>query len=167
MAIEGVEHKFKALIGGIASTLRPYGFAKRGNAFRLLSDDNTAIIHVQRSQWSTGNTIHFTLNAGVVCGRLLDDFETDVSKAGIWDAQLRERIGAFLPKREDKWWTIDMDTQPDVMFAEIESLLRPAVQFVVEHLSDAQLISLWETGASPGLTDGQRQRYLRELKVAR
>lgn len=166
MANDVVEERFKALLMGIGACLKPHGFAKRGNAYRRLSSGNSAIIEAQRSQSSNGDTIRFTLNVGVICGRLLDDYQPEISKAGSMHAHLRERIGAFLPTHEDKWWTIDASTNPDEMVAEIESLLSASAQFLLDHATDAQLISLWETGVSPGLTAGQRQRCLRELKAA-
>lgn len=166
MANDRVEQNFKAVLAGIGACLSAHGFAKRGNAYRRLSSGNSAIIEVQRSQSSTSNAIRFTLNVGVICGRLLDDFQPNASKAGSMHAHLRERIGAFLPTREDKWWVIDAATNPDDLASEIGDLLDAPVQFLLDHLTDVQLISLWETGTSPGLTKVQRQRYLRELKAA-
>jgi hypothetical protein len=166
MANEDVERTFKALLSGIGHHLKPRGFRKRGSAFRHLTSDNVAIIEVQRSQSGTAGLVRFTLNAGVICGRLLDEHDPDIAKAGAAYAHLRRRIGEFLTDPTDKWWDLDAATNPGGLLDELGRLLDQAAVYLVDHASDARLIALWESGQSPGLTDGHRQRLLRELKAA-
>ena len=166
MADESVEQTFKALLDGIGRKLGAQGFTKRGNAFRRVSSGNSAIVEVQRSQSSASGAVRFTFNVGIICGRLLDEYQPDVSKAGSMHAHLRKRIGEFLPEPMDRWWDLDGTTEADDLVTELCSLLDVATRFLLDHANDAQLIALWESGQSPGLTDGQRQRVLRELKAA-
>lgn len=165
MANAIAEQNFKELLDGIGRKLKPQGFIKRGNAFRRVASGNSAIIELQRSQSSTSDTIRFTINVGIICGRLLDEFQQDVSKAGSMDAHLRKRIGEFLPKPADQWWDLDGTTEANALVTELSPLLDIATRFLLDHADDAQLIALWESGQSPGLTDRQRQRVLSELKA--
>src|SRR6185312_4383665 len=107
--------KFKVILDGINRELAPRGFRKRGSSWRLLAEGNAALFEVQRSQTSTADAIRFTLNVGVVSRRLLDEEEAgiDVSRATSPYAHLRERLGAFLPESEDRWWTLDRQTEPN------------------------------------------------------
>ncbi|MBO9707828.1 MAG: DUF4304 domain-containing protein [Caulobacter sp.] len=166
MAAENIEQAFKVVLGQIADHLKPHGFSKRGNAFRRLSSGNAIVVEVQRSQSSTNDFVRFTFNVGVVSGRLLEERQPDVSKVGAMDAHLRERIGQFLANPADKWWELDAGTKPIDLVTDLAPLLDAAVRFLQAHADDAQLIELWESGQSPGLTDFQRQRFLRELKAA-
>ena len=165
MSDESVEQNFKDLLVGIGRKLKAQGFTKRGNAFRRLASGNSAIVEVQRSQSSSSDTVRFSINVGIVCGRLLDEHQPDVSKAGSMHAHLRARIGAFLPEPTDQWWDMDGTTETGVLITELSPLLDAATRFLLDHADDAQLIALWESGQSPGLTDHQRQRVLSELKT--
>jgi hypothetical protein len=165
MSNEIVEQNFKELLDGIGRRLKAQGFTKRGHAFRRVASGNSAIVEVQRSQTSTSDAIRFTINVGIVCGRLLDEHQPDVSKAGSMHAHLRKRIGEFLPAPTDQWWDLDDTTEPDVLATELGLLLAVATRFLLDHADDARLIALWESGQSPGLTDHQRQRVLSELKT--
>ena len=166
MAKESVELIFRNVIERISAALKSQGFAKRGTAFRHLTGGNSGIIEVQRSQSSNNQVIRFTLNVGVISGRLLDDFEPEVAKAGAMNAHLRLRIGSFLSPPEDIWWDIDSTTDPAALLGEMKPLLDDAARYILAHVADQQLIALWETGKSPGLTEGQRERNLRDLKAA-
>jgi hypothetical protein len=166
LAEEEVERKLKAVLTGIDLKLKAHGFSKRGNAWRQREGVNVSIIEVQRSQASTSQAIHFTLNTGVVAGKLLGDWEPDVSKASSFHAHLRQRIGDFLDEPEDRWWTVEGGSDPTALIAELDPLLELAAAFLAKHITDSALIDFWETGASPGLTEGQRQRNLQTLKAA-
>lgn len=165
MANESVEQNFKDLLDGIGRKLKTQGFTKRGNAFRRVASGNSAIVEFQRSQSSTSDAIRFTVNVGIICGRLLDEDQPDVSKAGSMNAHLRKRIGEFLPKPADQWWDLNGTTETNALATELSPLLDTAIRFLLDHADDAQLIALWESGQSPGLTDRQRQRVLSELKA--
>ncbi len=167
MASNVVEQHFKKIVDGVAIALKPARFVKRRMAFRHSVGGNTAIIEFQRSQPSSRDSIRFTLNAGVISGRLLEDWRPDASKAGSVDAQLRRRLGGFLPGAQDKWWTVEASTDPEMIVGEIAGVLTKSVApFLLDYISDEALKSLWESGQSPGLTEGQRLRYLAELEAA-
>jgi hypothetical protein len=164
VASVGVETKFNKVIEALTNVLKPVGYTKRRHTFRRLSDGNSAVIEVQRSVESDKNTIKFTINIGVVCGRLLEDWEPLLIKAGSSSAHLRNRIGYFLSEPHDKWWVLDASTDTSVINSELSTLLeRNVVPYLSQHVSDRDLIALWETGRSPGLTEEQRVQHLRTL----
>jgi hypothetical protein len=76
-----VEQIFKAVVDRVGSDLKPLGFTRRGRAFRRLAGGNAAVIEFQRSQSNTKDLIRFTVNLGVISGRLIEDGEPDVAKA--------------------------------------------------------------------------------------
>lgn len=166
MAADDIELKFKMLLKGVADLLKPHGFSKRGMSFRRMSSGNVALIAAQRSQFSTAGSIRFTFNAAIICDRLLRDDGPGIFKAGLMHAHLSERIGEFLSQPADKWWELDGASDPAVVLSDLTLPLALASQFLVEHAENAKLIALWESGQSPGLTDGQRRRYLQDLKAA-
>lgn len=166
MANAAIEGKFKQVVSGIGQKLKADGFAKSGNTFRCVQDRNAAVVEFQRSQSSTVDVIRFTINVGVVSGRLLAEWQPIVSKAGAADAHFRQRIGSLLAVADDKWWTMDAASDPNSIIAEVEPLIPPAVALLKSRILDTDLVALWETGVSPGLTEGQRQRYLSELQAA-
>lgn len=165
MAHDALEAKFKVILDGINRMLSADGFRKRGSSWRRMAEGNCTLVEIQRSQTSAGDTIRFTANVGVISRRLLaeEDADLDVSRVTSSHAHLRERLGAFLPVREDRWWALDDATEPKVVLAEVTPLLEQAAAFLHQHASDAQLARLWESGRSPGLTDFQRLRNLRTL----
>ena len=167
VAIVSVEDKFTEVIKALTKTLKPLGYAKRRNTFQRLSDGNSAVIEVQRSVESDKNTIKFTINIGVVCSRLLADSEPVLIKAGSKSAHLRNRIGYFLSEPHDKWWVLDASTDTSAVSLELSTLLeRNVVPYLSQHVSDRDLVALWETGRSPGLTERQRVQHLRTLAAA-
>jgi hypothetical protein len=167
VAIVGVETKFTEVIEALTKVLKPLGYTKRRHTFRRLSDGNSAVIEVQRSVESDQNTVKFTINIGVVCGRLLEDWEPVLIKAGSSSAHLRNRIGYFLPEPHDKWWVLDVSTDTSAVSLELSTLLeRNVVPYLSQHLSDRDLVTLWVTGRSPGLTERQRVQHLRALTAA-
>ncbi len=166
MADKIIEDAVKALLGEIDALLKPRGFRKQGHRFRRLSGGNAGLIELQRSQSSSRDRVRFTLNVGVICGRLLDEDRPPASKGGVFNAHLRMRIGEFLATPTDKWWDLTADASPADLVAELTPLLDLAAEYLAEHLDDAQLIALWRSGRSPGVTDGRRQDYLRELTAA-
>lgn len=164
MAEAGIEAKFKSVLNGVSKTLTDLGFRRRASSWRWLADGNCALVEAQRSRTNTAKSIRFTFNVGIISGRLLaEDWSLEVSRAGCHHAHLRDRVGFFLPDSEDAWWTVDEHARPQVLVDELAPLLERAAFFLRQNVSDAQLINLWQTGRSPGLTEHQRKRNLRML----
>ncbi len=138
------------------------GYTKRGTSFRIEGDGNVRIINFQRSSDSSASMIKFTVNLGVVSGELLRkwDSEKDLAKEDIWGAHLRCRIGELALANEDRWWAVTSLPVAGIG-GEVANLIATLViPFLQQHARDVDLVSLWKTGRSPGLTEGQRVRNL-------
>jgi len=141
----------------------------RGTVFRNALAGNVSIIEFHKSRDSSADAIKFTVNLGVISGELLRrwDHELDILKENVWSAHLRSRIGEFLSTPQDLWWIIADDVDTPTIEAEVCDLITSeAVPFLSRHATDADLVRLWRTGQSPGLTEGQRDRNLGQLTDA-
>lgn len=155
---------FKQILAATHERLKPLGYVKSAQTFRHIADGNCALIDFQRSVKNSRDTLLFTVNLGVVCGKLIDPHFADIRKARIVDAHLRQRIGKFLAGHPDKWWEITATTNPLSLVEELlDLLLNQGVPFIESHLATTALVSLWKSGPSPGLTVGQRNSFLAKL----
>jgi hypothetical protein len=168
MAHPDVEVQFKDVLSAAWSILKAAGYTKRGASFRNESDGNVRIIDFQRSSESSALAIKFTVNLSVISGELLRkwDPEKDVAKEGVWGAHLRERIGALTLANEDRWWTVTSVPVAGIKEEVADLIATLVVPFLQQHARDSDLIALWKTGRSPGLTEGQRIRNLTLLDEA-
>ena len=106
MKTSNVQSSYKALIASLSESLKVAGFLRRANTFTFSYGNNVGIIEFQRSVKSSREAILFTVNVGVVLGDLLEGGLSFVRKDSILNAHLRQRIGALLPERTDKWWLL-------------------------------------------------------------
>jgi hypothetical protein len=144
------------------------GFRRRGALLRALSHGNAGLIQFQKSTRSSSDQILFTVNLAVVCGTLLEQELPPLEKVKSFDGHLRQRIGMFFPGRPDKWWEIKAGVDAGALAAEVAALIATeGAPYIVRFLDADQLIALWESGQSPGLTETQRFRYLEKLKSKR
>jgi hypothetical protein len=163
-----VDRAFDGVVKTTAEQLKKLGFKRKGLIFRLFTDDNCGFVGFQRSTTNTKDRIKFTVNTGVICGELLDVGPSGLLKANIWDAHVHVRIGSLLPEGDDKWWEIVSATDSDNLSQEIPGLiLKHAVPYINLYLRTDSIISLWESGRCPGLTDFQRVNHLSRLRARR
>lgn len=168
MTRTAVDETFNHVIKTIGERLKPLGFARRGSVLRVAGEDTCGIVSFQRSVTNTRDKLLFTVNLGVVSGDLLDTGPSGLEKAEVWDAHVRERIGFLLPEHSDKWWEITAASDPEALAEEMSDLiLKYVVPYVQHYLSADSIISLWESGQSPGLTSKQRVELLVALKAKR
>lgn len=170
MTARDLEGEYKRIVNAAAALLTAHGFKKRRTAFRNAHDDgNVSIVEFQKSRDSLADAVKFTVNLGVISGELLRrwDGELDISKETVWSAHLRSRIGDFLSPPQDLWWIIADGADTRTIEAEVCDLITSeALPFLSQHSTDADLVRLWRTGQSPGLTEGQRERNLAQLTDA-
>jgi hypothetical protein len=165
MTATDIEKMFSDLLKAVSGKLKEFGYAKRGQVFRVVANNNCGLISFQRSVSNTKENISFTINLGVVCGDLLDQTITRLKDAQIVDAHISQRIGFLLPEHQDKWWQINDSVSFESLSQEILGLvLSKAVPYVSNFLNTNSICSLWESGKSPGLTEFQRIRFLSKLK---
>jgi hypothetical protein len=161
-----IDQGYNRIVAHVGAVAKPFGFKRRGNLMRLTERGSCAIIQFQRSNSNNAETVRFTLNLSIVCGRLLDGFSPPLDRTSEMHGHVRERIGFLLPQPHDKWWMLDANIAPETIAEEIGSLVADsAIPFLREHLGCDKLQALWESGRAPGLTEFQRVRYLGVLRA--
>lgn len=166
MALSIFEDSLERIVVTTYQKLQAQGFRRRGATIRAIAHGNAALIEFQKSAKSSRECIEFTVNLGVICGELLDQDQSSIAAAKIVDAHVRRRIGEFLPGRPDKWWVLNDRTDINAVAAEISDLITSqGAPYLLGLLEIGELIALWETGESPGLTEIQRVKYLKELRL--
>lgn len=156
---------FSKVVGFTAHRLLQFGFKKSGSVFRLISGDNAALIEFQKSRHNTSQKLSFTVNVAVVCGLLLDPDALTVKKCRAIDGHLRTRIGTFLPDQQGKWWEIIHTTDEDSLSIEIAYIICDmVVPYLLRYIKTSELITLWESGQAPGLTENARIKKLEMLR---
>lgn len=164
MSVRELDEALKRVVSATADKAASLSFTRRGALLRVLSGGNAGVIEFQRSTASTKTRLVFTINLGIVCGRLLDPEQPALDKATSIDAHLRQRIGMLMPGQPDKWWEITETTDAETLAEEVSTLVSSeAVPFVRRYLDTSDLIALWRSGRSPGLTETQRVRNLERL----
>lgn len=157
--------RFKRVLETTSIKLAPLGFVRHGTVLRMVRYGNTAIIEFQKSTKSSRNHLLFTVNLAVVCGHLIEQNGRTPNTVRSTDAQFRERIGMLLPGRPDKWWQIDETAKVESLAEEVSELIAEvAVPHIEAYLDERNLIDLWQSGKSPGLTELQRERCLESLR---
>lgn len=160
-----MEISFKNLLTRVGALLREKGFRRTGNAFCCSRQGNWAVINFQRSTKSSAQSIIFTVNLGVASGSLLKFFGQPKDRAPKIDqCHWRQRIGFTLPEASDRWWHLDADQNPESVVGELsDAIMNFALPAIEEHLPDAALRAVWESGTAPGITETDRLRYLSAL----
>jgi hypothetical protein len=163
MADQKIEQSFKSVLDRTWRALKAHGFQKQGQRFRRRDGSTVAIVEFQRSQANDNTAIKFTLNLGVVSVALANriDPEQDLGKAVVADAHLRQRIGTLLASGQDHWWQVTAATDGDALATEVAKAVENlALPYIAKFRRDECLVDLWKSDQSPGLTAGQRERYL-------
>ena len=155
----------ESVLNAVEEALKSEGFIRNGPMFRLLAHGNCAIVDFQKSDKSSAEKLLFTINLGIVYGDLVGTRLGDIEKADVIDAHLRQRIGILLPERPDKWWDVSASTDELLLAQEVTNLLlTEGIPYLKRYLRTEDIIALWESGRSPGLTAAQRSRLLSKLK---
>lgn len=166
-----LKQKFEDVIAAVATRLLPQGVIRQGGVvLKKISGNAAIVVEFQKSRNKcSDDRIVFTVNTGLIRGELLRSLfgATNLRKAKYIDAHVTWRLGYFLPERSDKWWDLIASTELEPLVDElVEGLANHALPYYEKYLDADSLIKLWESGDSPGLTEGQRVRYLHQLKQA-
>ena len=146
----------KPIVDLCSSVTSRYGYERAGSKFlKRASDGNWATIEFQKSSRSTASEVYFTLNLYVHYRSL------EVSEEPDNIAHLRQRIGALMPGRPDKWWRLADGASIAAVGVEMSDCLENyAIPYLDRFLDVNEIIQLWLAGEGPGLTDKQRLMYL-------
>jgi hypothetical protein len=166
MTKAGADAKFQSVMMLVGEALLAFGYRKSGAILRKIAGSNAAIIEFQKSRDSSREVVQFTINLAIVCGKLLDPDRASLGKAKAMEGHFRMRIGEALPGNEDLWWNIAADSNAEALAHEISrTLIERAVPLLASFEDTRELLALWKSGSSPGLTDVQRARYISELQA--
>jgi len=153
------EQGFKSVVDLARTVLVPAGFTKRGAKFVRFYGPNLAIIQFQRSRYD-GGQIRFTINVSIVSAILARELwgTVDLNRMSEWHGHLRQRIGDFSDEPRDIWWIVG-DASAGEVGANVLKLLARVLSSLGACASDEDLLAIWRTGRSPGLTAFQRDQY--------
>ena len=161
---------FEDLLSRIAARLQERGFARRGSVLFCERGGNFGLIDFQKSQKTSREAVVFTVNLGVVSGKLVRFFSPSKKvgpPARVSDWHWRERLGFLLAEGRDQWWSISAGTDVRRISQTLEdALIRLALPEIERYIGDESLRDLWLARRSPGLTELQRLRNLAVLLQA-
>ena len=156
---------YRTLVVRVFERIVIYGFKKRGVLYYRDNSETRAAIQFQKSRRSTSELSLFTINISVICIPLLDPEIDDLKKMGGNEGHMRWRLGDFLDPPFDKWWELKTTTDIAALADELASLIIDHVIPLLDKYSKMNsIIQLWDSGASPGISEMQRNRYLAELE---
>ena len=149
----------KIILDRLHERLKPRGFKKSGTNFIKVTADMTYFINVHSSRESTARTLKTTLNleiASLTIAKNEDDL-LPIKHRRHWT----ERIGFFLDKPFDKWWTVESAEDAEKACGEIIEIMETKVLIEFDQLrTTTDLVNLWRNDKCPGLTEKQRLKYL-------
>jgi len=147
------------LLAPVAELLKDRGFRKNGMRFRAERDEAELRIALQSSQSSDCFGLKITVNLSIHL-LVLDHDPVVAAPEGHW----RQRIGQFMTGHPDHWWLCYDENTARRAGGQIVTILETAALPEMERLaSNKALGELWAAGRSPGLTEGQRHRFLSRL----
>jgi hypothetical protein len=156
------------VLAQLKAALEPLGFRQAGTLFLHERPEVVQLVELQSSQAEDAAHIAVTVNLGVYASELVDADIREYIRPSIPQAHWRERLGILMPQRRDKWWTIESAEQAATVGADIAVNLEEYGLPPLAKIPDlAALMKIWQAGASPGLSDYQRRRYLERLSVSR
>jgi len=148
----------------VRDLLRPHGYQQSGGLFVRHLPDVTHLVEVQSSRDNTQAGAKFTVNVGVFVSSLESDSAAVPVKPSIARAHWRQRLGRISENQSDLWWHVDEPSKAESAASDICERVQVAALPALERLSSvSDLVRLWQSGASPGVTDFQRRQFLHNL----
>jgi hypothetical protein len=145
---------------GIAPVFVEHGFRGRASTFTRQSADVFQLIQLQGSSANSDSEARFTINVAVWAPSLSSE-----PKASVENAHWRARLGTLGPERSDTWWHADDFAAADQAAIEIVGRIEEYAFPALQQLGNtSDLLKLWRTGSSPGLTALQADRFRRRLE---
>ena len=111
----------KAMVASLHQTrLKALGFRKSGATWvRPLSWPQ--VINIQLSKWNSSTEASFTVNLGISIEALHVASEGLPLKGSLkeYECDVRTRIGNLLPSKQDKWWVVNQNSDPDELAEDV------------------------------------------------
>jgi hypothetical protein len=105
----------KAMVASLHQRyLKPLGFRKSGTTW-IRPIEWKHVINVQLSKWNSSEEAQFTVNLGISIEQLHAATESLPLTGALkeYDCDVRTRIGNLLLTKQDKWWTVKPDSDPE------------------------------------------------------
>jgi len=148
---------------GLFPTLSTHGFKGRSSTFSREVGDVVHLLQLQASQDNSSESARFTLNVAVWVPALAAE-----SKPSVADSHWNRRLGYLSPENSDLWWQANDFEMADDAAKDIANRINSfAVPALDQLRSTDELLALWRSGSSPGLTGVQADRMRRQLEVRR
>ncbi|WP_437630347.1 DUF4304 domain-containing protein [Sorangium sp. So ce854] len=98
----------KIIHEALFGTLAPYGFKRRGDDYVRRIGAVSHVVNAQRSRWSEGNRVSFTLNCGVHVAHVTSTFRNlpEPAQPKLTDCYISARVGMLTASRLDIWWEL-------------------------------------------------------------
>ena len=153
---------YKQVQDETAKLLRPFGFKRKGSILFKRDDAIFGVLQFQSGPSSTKTEISFTINFGVLIRKLESGYQHSqiVKYPSSMRLHVRRRVG------EDSWWSVTNETDVPAFskyFSEL--VLSTALPFIQKYMKIENILSMWEDGNAPGLTERQRFMHLSRLRT--
>jgi hypothetical protein len=147
---------------GIGPALVAHGFGGRSSTFSRPVGDVVHLVQLQGADDNSSEGARFTVNVAVWVPALSTGTTPSVA-----DAHWQVRLGLLGPERADRWWEANDLAMADAaaldIVAWVQAFALPALARI-QHARD--LVALWKSGESPGLTRLQADRFRQRLEGA-
>jgi hypothetical protein len=148
---------------GMAPVLLERGFRGRSSTFSREVGDVVHLIQLQASNSNSIDDARFTVNVAVWAPVLARE-----PKPSVIDAHWSRRLGDLSPERSDLWWQANDYSMADEAASDISRRIEAfAIPALDQLKSTRDLLKLWKSGQSPGLTGVQADRFRRQLESPR
>lgn len=156
---------YQCCVESIHETLKLHGYKKLRTKFSKSKEDVLSIIQFQKDKRSPSNVCRFTINLAIVVECLHPEWRGHLTRADAFDGNLQIRLGRLMPEPDDVWWEITEETDIELLKKELTELINNlAIPYLEKYSNKVNLIQLWESGESPGITDFQRKDFLTEIR---
>jgi hypothetical protein len=152
---------FKELTSGINTLLKPHGYKKSGNNFRISHSENFGVINFQQSMSNSATEKKFTINIGIYSARIAKFMGRPSEIPSEPKCHYRERIGFLKPEKSDLWYPMTSSTRFENLLEIVRlDVIDLAVPLISERISDEGLRNLWLTEQTMQLTEILHLKYL-------
>jgi hypothetical protein len=119
------------------------------------------LLQLEASQDNSSDSARFTMNVAVWAPVLASD-----SKPSVADSHWNRRLGYLGPENTDLWWQANDVEMADEVARDIASRINSYAMPALDRIrSTDDLLALWRSGTSPGLTGVQADRMRRQLEA--
>ena len=147
----------------LAPPLLDHGFRGRSSTFSREVNDVFHLIQLQPADDNSPAGARFTVNVAVWVPKLASTQTPSVA-----DAHWSIRLGELDPENTERWWQADdFDMADDAARDMVLRIQAHAIPALDKLRSTRDLLALWKTGSSPGLTRLQADRFRQKLEPRR